>query len=221
MRSMSRIPSFLVPISAAALTGLALWLTRASFDVAGTTANPFRVAMLPSVAELAGFVTLALLLTGGMAALVRSRQMFWEPSTDALLPLFALVLLVLPYLPWIPDLVPALRVFAGPGRMLIWVVVIGQVLWIFLPLLVKRRTLSGDPSGRSPGAIIFGVVAVALSAPFVLNVRALGGSFTDLWNSIARLPSATFAAIPAGTLGVLFDQEYGIVAYAPVLLLGF
>ena len=27
--------------------------------------------------------------------------------------------------------------------------------------------------------------------------------------------------MPAGSLGVLFDQEYGIVAYAPVLLLGF
>ena len=36
-----------------------------------------------------------------------------------------------------------------------------------------------------------------------------------------RLPSATLSTVPAGSLGVLFDQEYGIVAYAPVLLLAF
>ena len=40
---------------------------------------------------------------------------FWEPATDALLPLFALSLLILPYLPWIADWMPALRLFAGPG----------------------------------------------------------------------------------------------------------
>jgi hypothetical protein len=64
-------------------------------------------------------------------------------------------------------------------------------------------------------------VSVALSAPFVLNVRALPATFIDVFNSIRGLPSATLTAAPVGGLGVLFDQEYGIMAYAPVLLLAF
>ncbi len=163
----------LAPLSAATIAGVALWLSRASFDVAGTTAAPVRVAMLPSLAELMGFVALALLIAAGMASLVRTSRAFWEPATDALLPLFALSLLVLPYLPWIADWIPALRLFAGPGRMLIWILVIGQVLWVFLPLLAKRSGVHAPVMSRSRAAALFGIVSVALSAPFVLNVRAL------------------------------------------------
>jgi hypothetical protein len=213
--------SILVPISAATVAGAALWLSRASFDVAGTTAAPVRVAMLPSLAELVGFVALALLTAAGMASLVRTSRAFWEPATDALLPLFALLLLVLPYLPWMADWIPALRLFAGPGRLLIWILVVGQVLWVFLPLLVRRGGVYAPVMSRSKAAALFGIVSVALSAPFVLNVRALPATFTDVFNSIRGLPSATLSAVPAGSLGVLFDQEYGIMAYAPVLLLAF
>ena len=81
---------------------------------------------------------------------------FWEPATDALLPLFALVLLMLPYLPWVADWIPALRLFAGPGRILMWVVVIGQVLWLFLPQLSRRigclHQSSADPRGLPSSA---------------------------------------------------------------------
>ena len=52
-------------LGAATIAGVALWLSRASFDVAGTTAAPVRVAMLPSLAELVGFVALALLIAAG------------------------------------------------------------------------------------------------------------------------------------------------------------
>ncbi len=207
-------------IAAATISGVALWLSRASFDVAGTTAAPVRVAMLPSIAELLGFIALALLSAACMASLVRNSRVFWEPVTDALLPLFALSLLVLPYLPWIPDWIPALRLLAGPGRVLIWIVVIGQVLWAFLPLLLERRAIQPGIS-HSGAAWIFGIVSVALSAPFVLNVRAVPAALTDLFGSISRLSSSTISTVPAGSLGVLFDQEYGIVAYSPVLLLGF
>ena len=165
--------SFLLPIGAATIAGVALWVSRASFDVAGTTAAPVRIAMLPSLAELVGFVALALLIAAGMALLVRTGRAFWAPATDALLPLFALSLLVLPYLPWIPDLIPPLRLFAGPGRILIWIVVGGQLLWVFLPLLPKRNAFHAPAIDRSKGAALFAIVSVALSAPFVLNVSAL------------------------------------------------
>jgi hypothetical protein len=211
----------LAPIAAASIAGVALWVSRASFDVAGTTGAPVRVAMLPSLAELAGFIALALLTVAGMASLVRSSRAFWEPATDALLPLFALSFLLLPYLPWLPDWIPALRLFAGPGLLLLWVVVIGQLLWLFLPLFSRRHAFYAPLISRSKAASLFGIVSVALSAPFVLNVRALSTTIADVFNSIARLGGTTPSSIPAGSLGVLFDQEYGIVPYAPVLLLGF
>ena len=77
---MKRIP---LPLIAAVIAGVALWLSRASFDVAGTTAAPVRVAMLPSLPELAGLLTLTLIVAAGMASVLRSRQTFWEPATDA------------------------------------------------------------------------------------------------------------------------------------------
>jgi hypothetical protein len=217
---MRKIPfPSLVPISVVMIAGVALWLSRASFDVAGTTATPVRVAMLPSLAELVGFVALALIIAAGMASLVRRTGAFWEPATDALLPLVALSLLALPYLPWLADWIPALRLFAGPGRILVWFVVIGQVLWVFLPLLSKRSAFRDPVISASNGAALFGIVSVALSAPFVLNVRALPSTFTDMFSSVTRLASTAPSTLPAGSLGVLFDQEYGILAYAPVLLL--
>lgn len=215
------LPSWLVAASAATIAGVALWLSRASFDVAGTTGAPIRVAMLPSLAELVGFVALALLVVAGMASLVRRRDAFWEPITDALLPLFALGLLIVPYLPWLADWVPALRLLAGPGKMLIWIVIIGQVLWIFLPQLVRQTGAHAPIVSRAAGATLFGIVAVAFSVPFVLNVRHLPMAFVDVFRTVQQLPSAAWSLLPIGTLGLLFDQEYGIFLFAPVLLLAF
>jgi hypothetical protein len=220
MHSMNRAP---IPLSAAVIAGIALWLSRASFDVAGTTAAPVRVAMLPSMAELAGLLTLTLLVAAGIASLLRTKRTFWEPAADVLMPAYTLSLLVLPYLPWLADWLPALRLFAGPGRLIVWIVVAGQVLWILFPRLTPRAGLGlGSPFiNRANAAALFGVMSVALSAPFVLNVRSAMATFSDLVNTIGRLPESTLSAVPAGALGVLFDQEYGVVAYAPVLLLGF
>ncbi len=215
---MKRIP---LPLIAGVIAGVALWLSRASFDVAGTTAAPVRVAMLPSLPELAGLLTLTLIIAAGIASVLRTRQSFWGPATDPLLPLFALSLLILPFLPWLADWLPALRLLAGPGQIIVWIVVVGQVLWLFLPRLASRIGVRSPVIGRSSGAVLFGVVSVALSAPFVLNVRAAPNTFADLFHTVGQLPHATWSTVPAGALGMLFDQEYGIAAYAPVLLLGF
>ncbi|RPI51199.1 MAG: hypothetical protein EHM55_19525 [Acidobacteria bacterium] len=206
--------TFLCSILAAVTAGVALWLSRASFDVAGTLAAPERVAMLPSAAELLGLVVLALLVAAGIASLSRTAKNrdvpFWDGASDALLPLFGLAVLIVPYLPLIPDWVPALRLLAGPSRIFIWIVVLGQVVWLLSPRV-----------GASKSALIFACTSVFLSAPFVMNVRATPAILGDLVNTIRHVPSATWSAVPAGSLGSLFDQEYGIFAYAPVLLLAF
>jgi hypothetical protein len=222
MRAMKMVPGALVSIGAAVTAGIAAWLSRASFDVAGSTASPLRVAMLPSVAELMGLMVLSLLIAAGIASVLGGKKdidPFWTTSTDAMVPLFALSLLVVPYLPWIPDWLPALRLLAGPGRLLIWSVVIGQVLWIVLPRLRRRLGLPSPLISASKGAALFGIVSVAGSAPFVLNVRSFAATLNDFFDTVRGLPSATLSSLPAGILGVLFDQEYGIFIYAPVLLL--
>ena len=206
--------SAVTAISAATIAGIALWISRASFDVAGTTDAPERVAMLPSPAELIGFVVMALLIAAGIASLLRigrsPQQTFWEPASDALLPLFALGLLLLPYLPWVADWLPALRLLAGPGRFVIWVVVIGQVIFILLPRL-----------SPSKAGWIFGIASVLFSAPFVLNALRLPTAFVDLFQTVRHVPSANWSLVPTGSLGVLFDQEYGVLPFAPVLILAF
>lgn len=212
-------------VGAASIAGVALWISRASFDVAGTTAVPERVAMLPSLAELMGFVVLALLVAAAMAVLLRGghdrTQAFWGAATDALLPLLALSLLVLPYLPWLADWIPPLRLLAGPGRLLIWIVIVGQVLWIFLPRLSHRLGLRSPVVSPSTGAAMFGISAVALSAPFALNIRELPSAFVAAFQNGRHLQLSRMSLVPTGSLGVLFDQEYGIIPFAPVLILGF
>ena len=209
---MKKTPGPFMPLAAATIAGMALWLSRASFDVAGTTAAPLRVAMLPSFAELIGLIVMTLLLATGIALVLRRRsdQTFWQPATDVLLPLFALLLLVLPYLPWIADWLPAVRLLAGPGRLVIWVVVIGQVFWLLLPQLTASKA-----------AAVFGITSVLFSAPFVLNVDHLAAAFVDIFHTVRRLPAAEWSLLPTGILGILFDQEYGIFTFAPVLLLAF
>jgi hypothetical protein len=211
------------PIAGGVIAGVALWVSRASFDVAGTTEAPARVAMLPSGAELLGLVVLALLVVAGLALISRDCRLatglkpcatdgvsFWAGARDALLPVVALAALIVPYLPFLPDWLPALRLLAGPGRIVIWAVVVGQVVWLLSP------RLDGAMS-----ALVFAGASVFLSAPFVMNVRATPEAVTDLVNTIRHLPSTSWSAVPAGSLGALFDQEYGILAYAPVLVLAF
>jgi hypothetical protein len=68
--------------------------------------------------------------------------------------------------------------------------------------------------------VVFALAAVCLSAPFVLNARHLvPGAFTDLGVALTHIPRATASAALSGAVGLAFDQEYGLVTYAPVVLL--
>jgi hypothetical protein len=253
-------------VAAALVAGVALWLSRASFDVAGTGDAPMRVAMLPALPELAGLIVLALLIAAAIASLLG-----WDAAAaDVLAPLFSLALLALPYLPWLPDWLPALRLLAGPGRSLVWMIVLGQLMWLLGIELTKRIQAGPGPSfsafaifvtslcvyvwalsragafdalpirliaaaavavlvwwsayavTRSKTAATFAWASICFSAPFLLNARHLvPGAFIDLFTTIRNLTIASPGLLTAGVPGVLFDQEFGVFAYAPVLLLGF
>jgi hypothetical protein len=160
--------------------GAAFWVSLGSLDVAVNGAQAVRVAMLPSLAQLAASLALALAI-GAVLSLRLSDAPRGVPgsggaaptrSGDSFLPLYALSVLILPYLPWLPDRVPVLRVFAGPGRLLVWLVVASQVAWSVLGtgrgrrLVVRMRAWSALRSYLvvfAASAVLFGTAALALA----------------------------------------------------------
>jgi hypothetical protein len=138
--------------------------------------------MLPSWPELAGLVVLllaisaagALKLSHTKSGPVAERTLSWDPTrADALRPLYALALLLIPYLPWLPDRLPALRILAGPGRWLLWAVTIGQVAWI----LASRVgwTLPSDLGSSSARRL-------ATLAIFAVSL----GTYANAWSSVSK-----------------------------------
>ena len=97
---------------------------------------------------------------------------------------------------------------------------LGHLLAIVVPLISRRFHAPTVESSATSGAI-FAVVAVFLCAPLLLNARSLPAAFVDLWSTIRALPDAAIGNIGPSSLGLLFDQEYGLIVHAPVLLLGF
>ncbi len=136
------------------LCGAALWASLGVLDVAGPPNAPVRVAMLPSWWLL---VALAVATTGALIGLVglltrsaarRGQALAPEDVVDALRPLAASGLLLLPYLPWLPDVLPVLLALTGTLRWLVWLVVVAQAARGVWCLVAVRR----EPPRRGPAA---------------------------------------------------------------------
>jgi hypothetical protein len=131
-----------ITIAAWIAAGIALWLTRSVLDMFGDATHSTRVAMLPSAPELAGLVVMALLAAGAAAAIVngwtRDASERSEARLQIALPLFALSVIAIPYMPVLPDLIPPLRLFAGPVVWIVWISVAGLVL---MTALAARRSI--------------------------------------------------------------------------------
>jgi hypothetical protein len=162
--------------------GAAFWVSLGVLDVTTAGAGVVRVAMLPNLVQLAACLALAvtlgavlrLRLTGapGDAPRPPGGEPGRSASGDTFLPLYALAVLILPYLPWLPDWVPVLRVFAGPGRLLVWLIVAGQVAWAVLGtgrgrrIVVRMRAWSAVRSYLivfAASALLFWAAALALA----------------------------------------------------------
>ena len=126
--------------------------------------------MLPGLLQLAGSVALALLL----GVLFELRAGPDRQATDPVMPLYGLLVLLLPYLPWLADGLPVLRVFAGPGKYLVWVIVVAQIAWAALGSGSGWRVASGlhaQPSSRA-----FLIVAATTALVLVGAARGLAPS---------------------------------------------
>src|SRR5688572_32882916 len=108
--------AFLWPALACVIAGLALYVTRGVLDQTVTANGVVRFAMLPPWQALLGFTCLAALLLVGIDHLnaPRGTTTAKRPRLrELVLPLFALIVLLLPYLPVLPDRWPALHALAG------------------------------------------------------------------------------------------------------------
>jgi hypothetical protein len=163
-------------------SGVAFWVSLGALDVTSAGSGVVRVAMLPGVGQLAACLALALALgavlrlrmpvTAGPRREPADHAARTSGSGDAFLPLYALAVLVLPYLPWLPDRLPVLRVFAGPGRLLVWLIVVCQVTWAILGSGRGRRVVA-RVRAWSPwraclvvftvGIVLYGAAALALA----------------------------------------------------------
>ncbi|HXG90669.1 MAG TPA: hypothetical protein VNJ02_20305 [Vicinamibacterales bacterium] len=121
------------PAVAVLITGLALYLSRGVLDQIGTGNDAVRVAMLPPWPAFGAFLAIGVLgllwldrraVPRGTATAVR------PPLGPLVLPLFGLVVLILPYLPVLADRMPVLQMLAGPLRGVVWLIVLMQLAWV-------------------------------------------------------------------------------------------
>ena len=112
--------AFLWPTAACAITGLALYVTRGVLDQTVTATGVVRFAMLPPWQALLGFICLAALLLVGIDHLNAPTRhddgSSGRGSSELVLPLFSLVVLLVPFLPVIPDRWPVAAGAGGPAR---------------------------------------------------------------------------------------------------------
>ncbi|MGD9905867.1 MAG: hypothetical protein AB7U83_20530 [Vicinamibacterales bacterium] len=122
-----------IAIAASLVVGAAAWASRAVLDEVVIDDLPRRVALVPGWQPFVAFALVALLVLASVARMARRRRAAEAAPlvvADLALPLFGLILVLLPYAPGLPDWWPALQVLAGPAKWIVWAVVLAQVGWV-------------------------------------------------------------------------------------------
>lgn len=142
-----------------AAIGLGAWCSQGVLDRVGAGTTSTRVAMLPSLLDLAAMlaITAALLAllaaTLGWLSQTSTRDATLDGLADWLTPLRGVAVLALPYLPWLPERLPLVHALAGPARWYVWAACVG--------VMVLRSTESLRV-GRSFASTLVALGCVAL-----------------------------------------------------------
>lgn len=166
------------PVIACLITGLALYVTRGVLDQTVTPSGTVRFAMLPPWQALLGFTCLAAMILVAIDHLnapkgtttTRDRARLGE----LVVPLFALVVLLLPYLPVLPDRLPALQALAGPLGAIVWLSVAALQIWVlWQSRLITARPIEHWTVTSITLALFLGGAAVSGLAAWKLTGTAL------------------------------------------------
>ena len=163
-------------MAACAITGLALYVTRGVLDQTVTADGVVRFAMLPPWQALAGFICLGALLLVGIDHLnaPRGATTGKRPRLgDLVVPLFALIVLVVPYTPILPDRWPVLQLLAGPLGAIAWLVVAALQVWT----LWQSRLLTARAIERlTVRSLTVALIAAAMAAAGLAAYKLTGTS---------------------------------------------
>src|ERR1051325_408495 len=133
------------PAIACVITGLALYVTRGVLDQTVTPGGTVRFAMLPPWQALLGFICLAAMVLVAIDHLNAPRGATTTQKRprlrDLVLPLFSLIVLLVPYLPFLPDRLPALQTLAGPLAAIVWL----SVAALQVGVLWRSRLITARP----------------------------------------------------------------------------
>ena len=155
-----------IPAAAALTCALALYFTDSVLDYLVLEGNPVRVALVPGWHALAAFcavglLTLAALGPRSFPRTQRNASTRWPGATLAV-PLFALILLVVPYLPVVPDWMPVLQILAGPLKWIVWLAVAGLFGWtVWQAGVIRVDWLARTTLGHA--TIVIGVLTALAS----------------------------------------------------------
>ena len=163
------------PVAACAITGAALYATRGVLDQSVTSGGVVRFALLPPWQAMLGFTCLAALLLVGIDHLnaPRGTTAGRRPRlSELVLPLFSLIVLLIPFAPLLPDRWPVLQALSGPLAAVVWLAVAGLQAWVLwqarliTPRAIERWTIGRVLAGIFAATVILsGLAAWKLTRP--------------------------------------------------------
>jgi hypothetical protein len=159
-----------VPVLAVIVLGVALYVSRGVLDQVVTDAGLVRVALLPPLQALGGFLAmgaLGLLCLDHRAAPRGGVSTARQRLGPIVLPVLGLLVLVLPYLPVVADRLPALQMLAGPLRGVVWAVIAMQLVWVLWQARLLRVDVAANWNMRRMA------IAVAAATLIVSGTAAL------------------------------------------------
>ena len=158
------------PVAACAITGAALYATRGVLDQTVTATGVVRFALLPPWQAMLGFTCLAALVLVGIDHLnaPRGTTAGRRPRlAELVLPLFSLIVLLVPFAPVVPDRWPVLQALSGPMAVVVWLGVAGLQVWVLwqarliTPRAIERWTIARVMAGIFAATVILSGLAAS------------------------------------------------------------
>jgi hypothetical protein len=156
----------LVPAAAVLTGGFALYFTHSVLDLVLIDGRAVRVALVPGWPVFVAFLAMGALAVLWLARQSRPRAVTSVPIRwqlgALLLPVFTLILVILPYAPVLPDWLPGLQMAAGPLKWIVWLATGGLFAWVLWHTRIVRTDWVAHLT-RAQAAVLVGALTAAVS----------------------------------------------------------